>query len=224
MIVYSTPDWAIEAKKKHYDPDKDTITPVDAPVYGWRIVNPKSWEAGEIYTLDAELDTLRNGYRIYEHLYDAVEELGTFGDRVNMTWLARMRLTGTAYRPARRTCPFRVFHGSTITLLWMADPATVLHNFVLSIINDWIPSGLPVHEMTDLKHYYIDDEYKSSLDLDQMRGQLTLLNDALNPNPLYSVYHVFLGLKLQEERAAVASYEHRLNELLMSLTPTVVIE
>jgi len=203
--------------------DYDSDTPVDSPVYGWRIVNPKTWEAGKTYVKDVELDPPPNDYRIYEHLYDAVEQLGHFCDRVNMTWLARMKLTGAPYRPARKTCPFRVFDGSIITVLWIADPAPILHKFVLSIITDWISDSLTVGEMINLKRDYCDGKREKDA-LDKMRGQLDLLDFALNPNPLYSVYHVLLELKQQKERAAVENYERLLNWRLLCLKPVETIE
>lgn len=220
MTLWQMQDWERNAREKWYDPQKDTPVDLKPPVYGWLLATQGRWQIGHTYTTDVESNPYEYAYRIYEHIYDAIENLAPFCERVEMTQVVRMRLSGKVYRPAKRSCPYRAYHGTTLTPLWEANPTAVFHEFALLCIEDILKDYPHLETFVEAKQQYLDGHMTWQA-LYSITRKLGRLKDALGPDGRYAVYQTLLSLRL--EYKDTDRLETRLQEMLVTLRPKGIV-
>lgn len=190
-MIYSTPDWVIEQRAKNYDLELDEPIPVIEPQQGWFWGTPGRWQEGMVETAPEG-----SFFRVYEHVHEAVEMVGHYCERVEMTQLIRFEVTGNVHRPARRDSPYRrCFDGTTIKCLKAIYVSDTLHRFTLEYAHRLLDGFLRTEDFFDKMNAYLDGKL-SVEELYDLSHRVHALAYALGSDSRYTMRQMMLELYL----------------------------
>ena len=216
-MIYTRPDWANIASAQYFKPEIDNTEVMDTPQDGWWFMTPDHWKPGEIRTAPEG-----SVFRVYEHAYSAVENLSPYHERVEMIWLARIRLLADVVRPAKRDCPHRAFDGTGAVCLWSVDPTATFHQWAALYIQDILYEFRATSDFLEEKNRFVRGEIDWKA-LDIAEHKLRRVVAAMNSDGRLAMDNVHLSLYL-EDKDLCAEAERKLNQMLLALKPADALE
>lgn len=193
-MIYSTPEWVIEQRAKNYDAQLDEPMPVSEPQQGWFWGTPGRWQEGM-----SETAPEGSFFRVYEHVHEAVEMVGHYCERVEMTQLIRFEVTGNVHRPARRDSPYpRCFDGTTVRCLKAIYVSDTLHQFTIEYAHRLLQGLSRIEDVFEKMDAYL----KGNLTVEELydlRQRIQALAYTLGSDPRYTMRQMMMELYLHHK-------------------------